>query len=89
MINIRPVSDLRNKFPEIENVVREGEPVYLTKNGYGSMVVMSLEKYAELTDSLELKLDEADKAAALDDTRYTLDETFTRIRERINGGKKL
>lgn len=89
MINIRPVSDLRNKFPEIENVVREGEPVYLTKNGYGSMVVMSLEKYAELTDDIELKLDEADKSAALDDTRYTLDETFTRIRERINGGKKL
>lgn len=89
MINIRPVSDLRNKFPEIESVVREGEPVYLTKNGYGSMVVMSLEKYAELTDDIELKLDEADKAAALDDTRYTLDETFTRIRERINGGKKI
>jgi prevent-host-death family protein len=89
MINIRPVSDLRNKFPEIENVVREGEPVYLTKNGYGSMVVMSLEKYAQLTDDIELKLDEADKAAALDDTRYTREETFTRIRERINGGKKL
>lgn len=89
MINIRPVSDLRNKFPEIENVVREGEPVYLTKNGYGAMVVMSLEKYAELTDDIELKLDEADKAAALDDTRYTLDETFTRIRENINGGKKI
>jgi len=89
MINIRPVSDLRNKFPEIENVVREGEPVYLTKNGYGSMVVMSLEKYAQLTDDIELKLDEADKAAALDDTRYTPSETFTRIRGRINGGKKL
>lgn len=49
------------------------------------MVVMSLEKYAELTDEIELKLDEADKLAALDNTRYTLDETFTRIRERING----
>lgn len=34
MINIRPVSDLRNKFPEIEKIVMEtGEPVYLTKNG--------------------------------------------------------
>ena len=32
MINIRPVSDLRNKFPEIEEtVLRTGEPVYLTK----------------------------------------------------------
>ena len=33
MIDIRPASDLRNKFTEIENVVKEGEPVYLTKNG--------------------------------------------------------
>lgn len=80
MINIRPVSDLRNKFPEIENLVHEGEPVYLTKNGYGSMVVMSLEKYAQLTDDIELKLEEADRAAALDKTRYTRDEVFSRIR---------
>lgn len=89
MIHIRPVSDLRNKFPEIENVVREGEPVYLTKNGYGSMVVMSLEKYAELTDDTETKLDEADKAAALDKTRYTHDEVFSKLREKINGGESL
>lgn len=37
MIKIRPVSDLRNKFPEIEKIVNEGEPVYLIKNGYGAM----------------------------------------------------
>ncbi|MDF2821897.1 MAG: prevent-host-death protein [Clostridiales bacterium] len=89
MIQIRPVSDLRNKFPEIESVVQEGEPVYLTKNGYGSMVVMSLEKYAELTDDIEFKLDEADKAAAIDNTRHTHKEVFSKVRERINGGKKL
>lgn len=89
MIKIRPVSDLRNKFPEIENIVHEGETVYLTKNGYGSMVVMSLEKYSQLTEDIEFKLDEADKAATLDDTRYTPEETFTRIRKRINDGKKI
>ena len=49
MIQIRPVSDLRNKFPEIENLVSDGNPVYLTKNGYGAMVVLSLEQYASLT----------------------------------------
>ena len=49
MINIRPVSDLRNKYPEIEELfLKQNEAVYLTKNGYGSMVVMSLEKYAKL-----------------------------------------
>ncbi|OGO78326.1 MAG: prevent-host-death protein [Clostridiales bacterium GWB2_37_7] len=88
MIQIRPVSDLRNKFPEIEDiVVREGQPVYLTKNGYGSMVVLSLEKYAELMDDVELKLDEADKEAELTDIRYTHDEVFSRVRSRINARK--
>ena len=52
MIDIRPVSDLRNKFPEIEKVVHGGETVFLTKNGYGSMVIMSLEKYAAITEDL-------------------------------------
>lgn len=89
MINIRPVSDLRNKFSEIEKTVRQGKPVYLTKNGYGSMVVLSLEQYAALTDEIEMKLDEADKAAAEDDTRYTEDEVFSRAREHINGRKAL
>lgn len=89
MIQIRPVSDLRNKFPEIEDVVKEGEPVYLTKNGYGSMVVMSLEKYAELTDALETKLDDADKQASMTDIRFTHDEVFSRIRGRINERKEL
>ena len=36
MIQIRPVSDLRNKFPDIEKAVGGGDPVYLTKNGYGA-----------------------------------------------------
>ena len=44
MTQIRPVSDLRNKFSEIETLVAERQaPVFLTKNGYGSMVVMSLD----------------------------------------------
>lgn len=86
MVNIRPVSDLRNKFPEIEDIVlKSGEPVYLTKNGYGSMVVLSIEQYATLIDELEMKLDEADRQAALSDIRYTGEEVFKRARERIHG----
>lgn len=84
MINIRPVSDLRNKFLEIEETVKKGEPVYLTKNGYGSMVVLSLEQYAALTDEIEMKLDEADKAAAADSVRYSENEIFDRVRKRID-----
>lgn len=85
MINIRPVSDLRNNFTEIESIVKQGDPVYLTKNGYGIMVVMDLQQYAALTDDIELKLDEADKAAEADDERYTVEEVFDRARERVNG----
>lgn len=85
MINIRPVSDLRNRFPEIEEIVKQGDPVYLTKNGYGAMVVLSLEQYALLTDNLELRLDEADKAAAASDVRYSEEEVFDRVRARIHG----
>ena len=90
MLHIRPVSDLRNKFPEIENtVLKNGEPVYLTKNGYGSMVLLSLEQYAALTDDVELVLDEADKAAELSDMRYSGDEVFRRVRGRIRERKAL
>ncbi len=87
MINIRPVSDLRNKFSEIETTVKEGSPVYLTKNGYGSMVVLSLEQYSELTGDIEIKLDEADKAASFDDTRFFETEVFDRVRSRIDERK--
>lgn len=84
MIQIRPVSDLRNKFPEIESVVNGGQPVYLTKNGYGAMVVMSLEHYSQLTENIEAKLDEADKEAAESSVRLSHDELFGNVRRRLN-----
>lgn len=84
VIQIRPISDLRNKFTEIENLVGEGEPVYLTKNGYGSMVVLSLEAYSRLTEGVETALDEADQAATEGNSRYTHEEVFSRIRRRVN-----
>ncbi len=87
MLNIRPVSDLRNKFPEIESIVKQGEPVYLTKNGYGAMVVLSMEQYAALTDDVELRLDEADHAAEMMEARLEEDEVFDRVRARIHGRK--
>lgn len=80
MIQIRPVSDLRNKFPEIENMVNEGQPVYLTKNGYGTMVVLSLEQYSALTDDIEIKLDEADRQAASTADRLSHETVFANAR---------
>ncbi len=93
MINIRPVSDLRNKYPEIEELVlKEDEPVYLTKNGYGSIVVMSIGKYSELMSQkeydeyVENALDEADREAEDSNTRYySHEEVFGKIRRKLNG----
>ena len=83
MIQIRPVSDLRNKFADIEKIVNGGEPVYLTKNGYGSMVVMSLETYSRLVKDVEIALDEAD-CSAEKEPRLTHEEVFSKIRRRKN-----
>ena len=85
MIQIRPVSDLRNKFSEIETIVNNGNPVYLTKNGYGAMVVLSLEEYASLTDNIEMKLDEADRQAAVTDERLSHESVFKKARSAIYG----
>jgi prevent-host-death family protein len=89
MITIRPVSDLRNRFAEIEKTVKEGTPVYLTKNGYGTMVVMSLEHYAALTEDVEAKLDEADYIAETTTERYTADEVFARVKKRIKSHEEI
>ncbi|MDR1796277.1 MAG: type II toxin-antitoxin system prevent-host-death family antitoxin [Clostridiales Family XIII bacterium] len=84
MYNIRPVSDLRSKLHEIEETVKRGESVFLTKNGYGSMVVLSIERYAELTNEIERKLDEADAVAAATTQRYTMNEVYSEARKMLD-----
>ena len=103
MINIRPVSDLRNKYPEIEDLVlRENEAVYLTKNGYGSMVVLSLEKYSEMLKALDEEkalearfgvndidkaLEEAENESSNSNTKYYSHEEMKQMARRIIDGK--
>ena len=76
MIQIRPVSDLRNKFPEIENLVSDGN---------GAMVVLSLEQYASLTDNIEAKLDEADYQASITEERLSHETVFRNARGAVYG----
>ena len=83
MIDIRPVSDLRNKYTEIEAAVNEGHPIYLTKNGYGAMVVLSIEQYSSLLDNVEYKLDEADIEARNTSVRLSHDDVFGEVRKAI------
>ena len=44
---IRPVTDLRNRYPEVESDLERG-PVVLTKNGYGASVLVSISLYDKL-----------------------------------------
>lgn len=86
MMNIRPVSDLRNKFREISNVVHEtGEPVYLTKNGYGDMIVMSIEAYEkkQYEQEVYLKLKEAEIEAQATEIRYAHNDVMNSMRSFI------
>lgn len=87
MITIKPVSDLRNKFAEIEKDVSSGEPVFLTKNGYGTMVVMSIDTYSHLTDPVEAALDEADVYAETHAERLSHEEVFDKLKDRVRHGK--
>jgi prevent-host-death family protein len=67
MPNIRPISDLRNNANEISEFCRvEREPVFITKNGTGDMVVMNIEEYEKRQALLDLygKLAEAEAEIA-------------------------
>ncbi|MDH7578835.1 MAG: type II toxin-antitoxin system Phd/YefM family antitoxin [Bacillota bacterium] len=86
MPQIRPVSDLRNNFAEISRVVHEtSEPVFLTKNGYGDMVVMSFEAYEKLQFESEIyfKLKEAELQAKLINQRFCHKEVFDSLRQTL------
>lgn len=85
--SIRPVSDLRNNFAEISKIVHEtSQPVFLTKNGFGDMVVLSIEAYENLQFESEvyLKLQEAEKEAKLTDKRFSSKEVLAELKGAIN-----
>ncbi len=95
MPRIRPVSDLRNHFAEITREVQaDNEPVFLTKNGVGAIVVMSMEAYEANCYDSEVydKLKEAELQARETADRRSHEEVMARARARLraaaegNGG---
>ena len=85
---IRPVSDLRNNFSEISRLVHETtQPVFLTKNGYGDMVVLSMEAYEKLQLDSEIyfKLQQAEREAEMTDKRFSSKEIFQSMKDIIGG----
>jgi len=83
---IRPISDLRNRAIEISEFChREDQPVFITRNGKGDLVVMSLAHYERMQSMLELygKLGEAEALDASGERGISHDELFARLREKI------
>ena len=86
MPKIRPVSDLRNHFADISKTVHESsEPVFLTKNGHGDMVVMSMETYERFQFDSEVyfKLKEAELEAKITGKRFSHDEVFSGLKRNL------
>lgn len=83
---IKPISDLRNKSKAMSALVhRSQEPVFITKDGEGDMVLMSLAHYAQLQRRLELyaKLAAAQAEAASGAKPRDLGEVMKDLRKRL------
>ena len=84
---IKPISDLRNKSNEISNFVHNSsEPVYITKNGEGDMVVMSISHYNQIQKRLELfsKLAAAESQRTAGDKGRPLNQVMKDIKQKIS-----
>ena len=66
MPKIIPIRDLKNTTAISERCQAVGEPIFVTKNGYGDMVVMSIEAYEERMRMLDVyaKLASAEQQVA-------------------------
>ena len=83
---IKPISDLRNKASQISELAHQlNEPIFITKNGEGDMVVMSMAQYGQLQLKLELfsKLAVAQAQKASGDKGRTLQQVMKDIRKRL------
>ena len=76
MPQIRPITDLRNTTEITALCHAKREPLFITKNGYGDLVVMSIEMYEEMLDAA--RVDAAIRAA---EEEYEADGVLMDARE--------
>ena len=84
-MQIIPIKELKNT-SEISEMCRvSNEPIYITKNGYGDMVIMSIETYEKtmFMNDVYKKLENAEKSVASGDVQDAL-ESLKLIREKYN-----
>ena len=88
-MTILPSTSLRNQYNEIsEKCKKSGEPIYLTKNGEGDLVVMSVEAYEKQLALLKLKerLLDIELEQRNGAKNYSLDELDSALRKIVNNG---
>lgn len=84
MIEIRPIKDLRDT-TEISKLCEESkEPIYITKNGYGHLVVMSMETYKDKLAKADLyeKLAEAENQIKNGEELLDAEAVFESLKDR-------
>ena len=85
---IKPSTALRNEYNDISKLCKEKmEPIFLTKNGEGDLVVMSIEAYSYREEMLDLreKLLEAESAKFSGAKTFTIKEVSERLKGLIDG----
>jgi len=85
---IKPSTVLRNEYNSISELCKQKrEPVFLTKNGEGDLVIMSMETYRFREEMLDLreKLLSAEANRLSGAKTYTITEISERLRELIDG----
>ena len=90
MPTIRPLSDLRNRTTNIAELAHaEQEPVFITKNGYADLVVMSMDTYEHGLARLEVydKLSVSQTEVAAGERLLPLDEVFEKYRKKYGSGQ--
>ena len=81
---IKPSASLRNEYSAISEMAKEtGEPIYITKNGEGDMVLMSIEAYErrEAIFKLRAKVLQAEDERLRGEKAYTSDEVWRLLYE--------
>ena len=79
---IKSSTALRNDYGTISDLAhKEAEPIYITKNGEGDLVVMSIEAFEQREETLKLriKLEAAEASRLSDAPSYTLEESRKRL----------
>ena len=87
MPQIRPITDLRNTTEISEICHAKKEPLFITKNGYGDLVVMSIEAYEELIESnkIDRAISEAEEEFAKTGELLDAREALTSLRRKHLG----